>query len=66
MPLMLRRRVLPDSFKCLLEGNGEEHRLVDVYNMGRNTRRNLVQAALNTEDQDHEEFLRKIKARMDE
>ena len=39
---------------------------MDVYNMGRNTRRNLVQAALNTEDQDHEEFLRKIKARMDE
>ena len=64
---MLRRKVLPDSFEFfLLEGNGEEHRLVDVSNMGRNTRRNLVQAALDTEDQDHEEFLKKIKARMDE
>ena len=40
--------------------------MVDIYSMGKETRRNLVDAALQTEDQDHEDFLTKLKGRMDE
>lgn len=43
-----------------------EPRLVNIYGMGRNTKKSLVEAALQTEDQDHEEFLTKLKQRMDE
>lgn len=47
-------------------GDGEgSHRVVDIYKMGKDTRRNLVEAALQTEDQDHEDYLQKIKARYD-
>ena len=50
------------TFQYLEDG---EHRVVDIYTMGKDTRRNLVDAALQTEDQDHEDFLKKLKQRMD-
>ena len=51
---------------CVLfhAGNGERQ-AVDIYSMGKETRRNLVEAALQCEDQDHEDFLRKVKKRLD-
>ena len=34
--------------------------------MGRETKRRLVDAALQTEDQDHEDYLKKLKQRLDQ
>lgn len=53
------------KFNAVCAGDGG-HRVVDIYSMGKETRRNLVDAALQTEDQDHEDFLTKLKGRMDE
>jgi hypothetical protein len=39
---------------------------VDIFGIGRETKRLLVEAVLQTEDQDHEDFLKKLKERMDE
>ena len=41
------------------------HRLIDVYKLGRNTRKLIVQRALATHDNDQELFMTKLKARMD-
>jgi hypothetical protein len=48
------------------DAGDEPHRVVDVFSMGRDTKRKLVNAALHTEDQDHEEYLKKLRERMDE
>ena len=39
--------------------------MVDIFSMGRATKRKLVDAALQTEDQDHEDYLNKLKQRLD-
>jgi ABC-type multidrug transport system ATPase subunit len=52
----------------LTEGDpekGQQLREVDVFKAGRDTRKKIVEQALNTEYQDQEEMLRKIKERMD-
>jgi len=49
----------------LIDAGDGQHRVVDVFSMGRATKRKLVDAALHTEDQDHEEYLKKLKERMD-
>ena len=54
------------AINLFIAGSGEEPRLVDVFKMGRETKKVLVRTAIQTEDQDHEAFLSKIKARMDE
>ena len=41
----------------------EDHLGISVHHMSREARKALVQAALHTEDQDHEEYLNKVKAR---
>ena len=56
---------LPETLLMSTEKNAEP-RLVNIYGMGRATKKSLVEAALQTEDQDHEEFLKKLKTRMDE
>ena len=41
------------------------HRMIDVYKLGRDTRKQIVQQALATHDNDQELFMTKLKARMD-